>query len=96
MQKIIFIYFLSVNIVSFFIFALDKFKSIKDTRRVSEKTLHTLSLLGGFIGSTSSMLLFRHKTRKRSFLVKHILIIVLWIVGVFIYFTQLDKINFLG
>ena len=88
-------FFISINILSFSLFSFDKFKAKIKGRRVSEKTLHILSLAGGILGSTFSMALFRHKTSKTSFLIKHIAILLLWIVGSLYYFTQINELNFL-
>jgi uncharacterized membrane protein YsdA (DUF1294 family) len=69
-----------MNIAAFFFFAYDKFVA-KYTKlsRVSENFLHLLSLCGGFFGATLAMVLFRHKSSKASFLLKHIFILLLWI-----------------
>lgn len=95
MHKLLVIYFIVINIMAFIIFAFDKLMATQNRRRVSEKKLHFFSMLGGFVGSSLSMMLFRHKTVKSSFLNKHITIIVLWIIWIFIYFTQIDELNFL-
>ena len=95
MQKAILIYFLFVNTAAFIVYAFDKYRAIKGGRRVSETELHTFSMIGGFLGATLSMALFRHKVSKVSFLVKHIVIILIWIVGTVYYFTELNELNFL-
>jgi len=41
----------------------DKKRAIKRKYRLSEKTLFTIALLGGSIGSTWGMYAFRHKTK---------------------------------
>ncbi|WP_419769110.1 MAG: DUF1294 domain-containing protein [Candidatus Marinarcus sp.] len=78
-MNILFILFLFINILSFTLFGLDKYFAIKNRHRISEKTLHLLSFLGGFIGSTLAMMLFHHKVRKASFLFVHTLIVLFWI-----------------
>lgn len=95
MQKVLFFIFLFINILSFLIYTFDKFRSTKNKWRISERELHTFSLLGGFLGSSLAMALFHHKTAKSSFLIKHILIILLWIIALVYYFTQIDILNFL-
>jgi len=95
MQKVLLVYFLFINIAAFVVFSFDKFRSRVGASRISEKELHTFSLLGGFLGASLSMALFRHKTSKNSFLLKHIAIIFIWIVGSVYYFTQLNELNFL-
>ena len=94
MQKAILIYFIFVNIAAFVVYAYDKYRATKKgASRISEKELHTFSMIGGFLGATLSMALFRHKISKVSFLVKHIFIMLLWIVGVTYYFTELNFIR---
>ena len=95
MQKAIFIYFIFVNIAAFVVYSFDKYRSRVGASRISEKELHTFSLIGGFLGATLSMALFRHKTSKTSFLIKHIVIMFLWIVGISYYFLELNELNFL-
>ncbi|MFZ2189380.1 MAG: DUF1294 domain-containing protein [Candidatus Magasanikiibacteriota bacterium] len=66
--QIILIYFLVINIITFFYFGLDKIKSqIPGKSRTSEKTLWILSLVGGSVGALLGMHFFRHKTKKISF-----------------------------
>jgi uncharacterized membrane protein YsdA (DUF1294 family) len=61
----------AISLATFFTFALDKLKAkqreLMPARRISEKTLHTLSLLGGFPGALLAMHLVRHKTHKPLF-----------------------------
>ena len=96
MQKAILIYFIFVNIAAFIVYAYDKYRATKKgASRISEKELHTFSMIGGFLGATLSMALFRHKVSKISFLLKHIFIMLLWIIGVIYYFTELNELNFI-
>jgi len=48
-------------------YAQDKRAAKKDDWRVSEQTLHILSLLGGWPGAMQGQRSFRHKTTKASF-----------------------------
>jgi uncharacterized membrane protein YsdA (DUF1294 family) len=96
MQKVIFFYFLFINILTFLVYAYDKLiSSHAKKRRISEKELHVFALIGGFLGATFAMAVFRHKISKSSFLLKHIAILFLWIALIVFYFTQLDELNFL-
>lgn len=45
----------------------DKRLARRGARRVPERTLHALALLGGFAGAWLGMRLFRHKTQKPVF-----------------------------
>ncbi len=65
---IISIYFVIINLASFIVFFMDKQKSKRDKWRIQEKTLHTLSYMGGVFGSIAAMLIFRHKTKKLDFI----------------------------
>ena len=61
------IYLLLINLITFCIFAVDKFLAISDGWRVSEKNLLGLSLIGGAAGGWIAMQICRHKTRKPVF-----------------------------
>jgi uncharacterized membrane protein YsdA (DUF1294 family) len=94
MQKVILFYFLFINIVAFIIYGYDKFVATKThARRISERELHAFALIGGFLGSTLAMALFHHKSAKRSFLIKHVIILVLWIGAIVYYLTQLNFVS---
>jgi uncharacterized membrane protein YsdA (DUF1294 family) len=67
LTKIIIIYFTAINIITFITFGIDKGKAINHNRRVSEKTLWIMSLVGGSLGALFAMKIFRHKTKKLSF-----------------------------
>ena len=94
-QKAILIYIIFVNIAAFVVYTFDKYRSRVGASRISEKELYTFSLIGGFLGASLSMALFKHKTSKTSFLVKHILIMFVWIVGISYYFLELNELNFI-
>ena len=59
------------------LFVWDKRAAEKDRRRISERTLLTWSLLGGWPGGLFASRLVRHKTQKRSFRIPFSLCIVL-------------------
>ncbi|MBR0040530.1 MAG: DUF1294 domain-containing protein [Oscillospiraceae bacterium] len=52
-----------MSVLLFLLMGVDKGKARRGTWRVSEKTLFVLALLGGAIGGTAGMFLFRHKTK---------------------------------
>ena len=57
-------------VMSVFLFAMmgiDKGKARRGTWRIPEKTLFVFALLGGAVGGTAGMFLFRHKTKHLSF-----------------------------
>ena len=51
----------------FVMMGLDKRRARRAARRISEKTLFVFALLGGAVGGTAGMFLFRHKTKHLSF-----------------------------
>ncbi len=62
----------AINLVTFCIFGLDKWKAKRKAkneavRRVPEKTLFLLSILGGSVGALLGMRVFHHKTLHKSF-----------------------------
>lgn len=59
----------ALSVGAFALYGWDKLQARRGGRRVSETRLHGLALLGGFAGAWFGMLLFRHKTRKRAFIV---------------------------
>ena len=61
------IYLIVINIISFLSMGIDKFLAIISKRRISEKTLLTLALIGGGLGTLIGMFLFRHQIRKMKF-----------------------------
>lgn len=59
----IILYLLIMNILGFSLMGMDKAKAIRGAWRISEATLFTVALIGGSLGATLGMRLFRHKTR---------------------------------
>ena len=56
-----------MSVFLFTMMGLDKAKARRGAWRVSEKTLFVFALLGGAVGGTAGMFLFRHKTKHLSF-----------------------------
>jgi uncharacterized membrane protein YsdA (DUF1294 family) len=68
MIHIIFIGFFAVmSIVAFFTMGHDKSAAKANNRRVPERTLWKLAILGGGVGAYLGMITFRHKTKHMSF-----------------------------
>ena len=66
MEEII-CYLLAVNIVTFLLYGIDKYKAKKGKWRISEATLLTMAAIGGSIGAWTGMRLWHHKTMHKKF-----------------------------
>lgn len=75
--KISLIYLAVISLVSVIITVHDKSAAKKKHRRVPEKTLLLLSLLGGSVAMYLTMQMIRHKTRHAKFMLGIPAIIVL-------------------
>jgi uncharacterized membrane protein YsdA (DUF1294 family) len=53
-----------LNLITFLVFGYDKYLARTNRRRISEKTLITLALIGGSIGAVFAQKIFRHKSQK--------------------------------
>lgn len=82
----ILIYILIINLITFTSFGIDKYKAIKNQRRIPEKNLHNYSFIGGVIGGVLGMLVFRHKINKLKFVFIQVSIFLFWLV-VFIFYN---------
>jgi len=79
---------------SFVLMGIDKMQARFGSDRISERTLHTLSLLGGFWGTIGGAIVFHHKVSKPSFWPSVILAILLWVLLLyFVVFERLPAIN---
>ena len=67
MKTQILFYLIVVNVLAFGIMCLDKHFARVGARRVPEKWLFFVSLMGGGIGTLIAMKLVRHKTRHWTF-----------------------------
>lgn len=86
MKYIVLIYLAVVNIVTFFLYGIDKWKAKRSKRRVPESTLLWWAALGGSVGALLGMKAYRHKTLHKKFKygVPAILIAQLVVAGVII------------
>jgi uncharacterized membrane protein YsdA (DUF1294 family) len=77
-------FFTTLNIGSFIYFGVDKRKALKHQYRITEGTLLTMTFFGGTIGSILGMLIFNHKTNKKSFVLKILGILLLQILIIYL------------
>lgn len=79
-MEIVIIYYVIINLAAFAVYGADKFFAKQNMRRVPEKTLLGLALMGGAFGALAGMYTFRHKTKHRNFTVLVPLFAVLHVV----------------
>lgn len=60
-------YFVAVNVVTFVVYGIDKWKAKKGRWRISEATLLFLAVIGGSIGAWMGMSVWHHKTLHKKF-----------------------------
>ena len=61
------IYLIVINVITFAVYGLDKWKAQHDRWRISESSLLTLAAIGGSIGAWIGMKVWHHKTLHRKF-----------------------------
>lgn len=90
-MDLLFYYFLIVNVFAFIQTAYDKRQAIKGGKRISERSLLAVILLGGTIGASLAILIFRHKTAKFSYLWKFFGIVIFQILLIVYYFYTIKS-----
>lgn len=81
------LFIMIINAVTYWFYAQDKQAAELGTRRVSEKTLHLLSLLGGWPTAWLAQEKLRHKTQKQPFRRLYFctialnLVLILWLIS---------------
>jgi len=61
------IYLAVINVVTFFMYGIDKWKARKSKWRISEATLLLMAAIGGSIGAWLGMKVWHHKTLHKKF-----------------------------
>ena len=67
LQHIALIYLAVINVVSFFMYGIDKWKAKKSKWRIPEATLLMMAVIGGSIGAWLGMKVWHHKTLHKKF-----------------------------
>ena len=79
--KILLVHYALLSIVSACMHAVDKRRAIKDRRRIPEKSLHSMELIGGWPGALMMTRMINHKVSKRSYMWTLYAIVALHVVG---------------
>lgn len=66
-QQIAIIYLIAINVITFFIYGIDKYKAKNAKWRISEATLLGLAAIGGSLGAWLGMKVWHHKTMHKKF-----------------------------
>lgn len=62
MTEALLYYLIVINIVTFLVYGIDKWKAKQGSWRISEATLLILAVIGGSIGALLGMKIWHHKT----------------------------------
>ena len=86
-------YLITITLLTFFSFGIDKWLAKKGRTRISELTLLLLTFIGGTIGSILGMAFFKHKNSKKSFFLKLSAVIALQLILIFLAKEHLESIR---
>ena len=67
MTNVLLYYLIVINIVTFLVYGIDKWKAKQGCWRISEATLLILAVIGGSIGALLGMKVWWHKTMHKKF-----------------------------
>ena len=67
LTHIVLLYLAVINVVTFFMYGIDKWKAKKSKWRIRETALLGLAVLGGSIGAWLGMKVWHHKTQHKKF-----------------------------
>ena len=64
---IVLIYWVVINVVTFFLYGIDKWKAKRSKWRIEESTLLWWAVFGGSVGALMGMKVWHHKTMHKKF-----------------------------
>ena len=64
---IVILYLVAINVVTFLLYGIDKFKAQRSRWRIPEAVLLGLAVVGGSVGAWLGMMVWRHKTQHKKF-----------------------------
>lgn len=79
-MKLFICYLIVMNLITFFLYGLDKWKAMHHRWRISEAALLLAALIGGSIGALAGMYGFRYKTKHKKFTIGVPLLLILQII----------------
>ena len=97
--NLLYIYVIIINVVTFFIYGLDKSKAKARQWRIPEAQLIFLAVIGGSVGALAgaygayaAMYLFHHKTRKPKFKIGVPTILIIQLVIIYFLFSGNEEV----
>lgn len=83
--------FISINLVTFLAYWVDKRAAVRGAWRISERNLHALEMLGGWSGALAGQKILHHKNKKKSYRAEFafVLIMQLGFIAVALHFLGL-------
>lgn len=90
MAKYFVVYLLVVNLITFFLYGIDKRRAIRKAWRIPESVLIGFAAIGGSVGAFLAMFVFRHKTKHAKFTVGVPLILVAQIFAAIAFYKYLS------
>ncbi len=87
-MKYLGIYLFVINILAIIICIADKIKAQHKKHRISENALFAISTIGGAFGMYITMLIIRHKTRRKNFMIGLPVVILVQGVAILLYLQQ--------
>lgn len=77
-------YILAININTIIVTISDKYRAVKGKWRIKESTLFLLAVLGGALFEYLTMLIIRHKTKHKKFMIGLPIIFIIQILIIYI------------
>jgi len=86
-QEAVIYYLVIINIITFLVYGIDKWKARKSLWRIREVSLLMLAVLGGSIGAWLGIKVWHHKTQHKKFRygIPAIIIFQIAVIGYFFY-----------
>lgn len=85
-MKWILVAYLVMSVLTFIVYGIDKRRAARGRWRVRERHLHLLELLFGWPGAIVGQLVFRHKLRKLAYMAMFALVVLMHLLGWWVYF----------
>ena len=86
LQRILIIYLIAINVVTFIVYGIDKMKAKRSKWRIPEATLLGLAVIGGSVGAWLGMKVWHHTTLHKKFkygipliLIAQIALLIFWL-----------------